>query len=124
MLLVHWRPEVALAEAVLRLLLRVLRLLLKLLWRPLLNLLRGSSLRYLLNLLRLLLLQNRGGLSQDVGVVNDLALVVLVPAHVVAHDVVVPEHAEADGTLGVLLLKLGDLLRRDVAVSLDQMLVE
>ena len=55
---------------------------------------------------------------------NDLALVVLVPAHVVAHDVVVPEHAEADGTLGVLLLKLGDLLRRDVAVSLDQMLVE
>ena len=123
MLLVNGRPEVALAEATMfLLLLRVRLLLLMLVWRALLYLLlRGSSLLHL-NLLRLL--KDWRGLGQDVGVVNDLSLVVLVPSHVVAHDVVIPEHAQADGALGVLLLQLSDLFRCDVAVGLDQMLVE
>ena len=46
------------------------------------------------------------------------------PPHVVAQDVVVPEDAEADGALGVLLLELSNLLSGYIAVGLDQMLVE
>ena len=55
---------------------------------------------------------------------NDLSLVVLVPSHVDPHDLVVPEHAQANRALGVLRLELGDLLGSDVVVGLDQVLVQ
>ena len=121
LLLLDWRPEVALGEGATILMLLLCRV----------GLLRVSyrRWRHLLHLLHLLLrrwrlVQDGGGGSEDICIVNDLALFILVPPHVVAQDVVVPEDAEADGALGVLLLKLSDLLGRDIAVGLDQMLVE
>jgi hypothetical protein len=105
-LLMNGRPEVTLSEGTVFLLL----LLLLLLWvrlllmfrRRLLNLLR--TLLHLLNLLRRL--QHGGSFAQDICIVNNLAFAILVTPHVVAHDVVVSKHTEADGALGVLLFKL------------------
>ena len=121
MLLLHWRPKVSFSKGPTFLLLLSLVGLLRMGWWRLLNL--WSTLLHLLNLL-MGWLQDRSGWGQYICIVNDLALFILVPPHVGAQDVVVPEDAEADGALGVLLLKLSNLLGRDVAVGLDQMLVE
>ena len=129
MLLLNRRPKVTLNKGTTFILLLLLLLLLlhlmSLLWVSrrgrLLNLLNLLLRRCLLNLL---LLNDWCSRCKHIGIVNNLALIILMSSHVNTHYFIVAEDTQTDWAFGMLRLQFSNLFWCDIIVCLHQMLVE